>query len=68
MLVAIDVFSRKAFVAPMKEKTPNEVKQAFDKLLFLNKCFITFRKSFYRNPNIKNMPQKIDKKLFKKKV
>ena len=33
LLVAIDVFSRKAFVAPMKEKTPNEVKQAFDKLI-----------------------------------
>ena len=33
LLVAIDVFTRKAFVAPMKEKTPNEVKQAFDKLI-----------------------------------
>ena len=33
LLVAIDVFSRKALVAPMKEKTPNEVTQAFDKLI-----------------------------------
>ena len=33
LLVAIDVLSRKAFVAPMKEKTPNDVKQAFDKLI-----------------------------------
>ena len=33
LLVAIDVFSRKAFVAPMKEKTPHDVIQAFDKLI-----------------------------------
>ena len=33
LLVAIDVFSRKAFVAPMKEKTPHGVQQAFDKLI-----------------------------------
>jgi transposase InsO family protein len=33
LLVAIDVFSRKAFAAPMKEKTPNDVKIAFDKLI-----------------------------------